>query len=86
MRIDCPPLCQNKLADPSIPLWITEGVKKGDALAGHGLCAIALLGVWNFKGKNSFGGTTLLADFDYIALDNRNVRIVFDSDVMVTEK
>ncbi len=83
MRIDCPPLCQNKLADPSIPLWITEGVKKGDSLAGRGLCAIALLGVWNFKGKNSFGGTTLLADFDYIALDNRDVRIVFDSDVMV---
>ena len=53
MRLDCPPKCREQLADPSIPLWVTEGVKKGDALASHGLCAIALLGVWNFKGKNS---------------------------------
>jgi len=45
MRIDCPPLCREKLADPSIPLWITEGVKKADCLASHDLCAIALLGV-----------------------------------------
>lgn len=82
MRIDCPPICREMMANPSIPLWITEGVKKADALASYDLCAIDLLGVWNFKGKNQFGGTTLLADFDYIALDGREVRIVFDSDVM----
>ena len=82
VRLDCPPRCQPMLADPSIPLWITEGQKKADALASHGLCAIALLGVWNFKGRNPFGGTTLLADFDYIALNGRDVRIVFDNDVM----
>lgn len=29
-----------------------------------------------------YGGTALLADWDYIALNGRNVRIVFDSDVM----
>jgi Domain of unknown function (DUF3854) len=67
VRLDCPPRCQAKLADPSIPLWITEGEKKADALVSHGLCAIALLGVWNFKGRNPFGGTTLLANFDHIA-------------------
>jgi Domain of unknown function (DUF3854) len=82
VKLDCPPHCRPMLPDPSIPLWITEGQKKADALASHGLCAIALLGVWNFKGKNPFGGTTLLADFDYIALDGRDVRIVFDNDVM----
>jgi hypothetical protein len=38
--------------------------------------------VWNFKGKNNFGGTSFLADWDYIALDNRNVCIAFDSDTM----
>jgi len=36
----------------------------------------------NFKGKNLLGGVTLLADFDYIAFDGRDVRIVFDSDIM----
>jgi Domain of unknown function (DUF3854) len=82
VRLDCPPRCQPKLADPSIPLWITEGQKKADALVSHGVCAIALLGVWNFKGKNAFGGTTLLADFDVVAWNGRDVRLVFDSDVM----
>ncbi len=83
VRVDCPPVCRPMLADPKIPLWITEGQKKADALASQGQCAIDLLGVWNFKGKNEHGSTTFLADFDYIALEGREVRIVFDSDVMV---
>ncbi len=82
MRLDCPPTCREMLKDPLIPLWITEGTKKADSLASKNQCAIALLGVWNFKGRNEFGGTTLLADFDHIAFENRDVRIVFDSDVM----
>lgn len=82
VRLDCPPMCQPQLGDPSTPLFITEGQKKADALVSSGACAIALLGVWNFKGKNDMGGTTFLADFDYIALDDREVFIVFDSDVM----
>ena len=80
-RLDCPPRCQPKLADPSIPLWITEGQKKADALASHGCCAIAVLGVWNFKGKNPFGASTWLADWNFIGLQNREVRLVFDSDL-----
>ena len=32
-RVDCPPTCFPQLKDPTIPLWITEGQKKGDALA-----------------------------------------------------
>lgn len=81
MRVDCPPACRAQLANPQVRLWITEGQKKADALVSAGECSIALLGVWNFKGKNEFGGTTLLADFDFIALDGRDVRIVFDSDM-----
>ena len=82
IRLDCPPMCQPRLADPHVPLWITEGQKKADALASRGLCATALLGVWNFKGKNEFDAVTFLNDFDYIALADRDVRIVFDSDVL----
>ncbi len=81
-RLDCPPPCRPMLADPSVRLWITEGQKKADSLASQGLCAVALLGVWNFVGKNAAGGVTLLADFDYIALNARDVVICFDSDVM----
>jgi hypothetical protein len=82
MRLDVPLRCRTELADPRVTLWFTEGQKKADALATHGLTAVALLGVWNFKGKNDFGGVTLLADFDYIALKGRIVNAVFDSDVM----
>ena len=46
-RVDCPPACQKMLVDPNIPLWITEGVKKGDCLASLGQCVIDLTGIWN---------------------------------------
>jgi len=82
VRVDCPPACLKTLQNPTIPLFITEGQKKADSLASQGACTIDLLGVWNFKGRNEFGGTTILADFDFIAWENRPVRIVFDSDVM----
>ena len=86
IRLDCPPICRLQLGDPSVPLWITEGQKKADALASKGLCAIALLGVWNFKGKNAMGGTAFLNDWDYIALNGRSVRIVLDSDIMTKQE
>jgi len=82
MRLDCPPPCQRALGDPAVPLWITEGQKKADALASHGFCALALLGVWNWRGRNGLGGLTALADWEAVALNGRQVRIVFDSDVM----
>ena len=82
IRVDCPPACLKTLQNPILPLYITEGQKKADSLASQGACVIDLLGVWNFKGRNEFGGTTILADFDFIAWENRLVRIVFDSDVM----
>ena len=82
VRVDCPPACLKTLLNPTIPLFVTEGQKKADSLASQGACVIDLLGVWNFKGRNEFGGTTILADFDFIAWENRLVRIVFDSDVM----
>lgn len=80
VRIDVPPRCHKDLANPEIPLLITEGVKKVDALATAGACAIGLVGVWGFKGKNIFGAVTVLADFDYIAWKGRTVYLVFDSD------
>ena len=79
-RLDCPPRCREQLKDPSIPLWVTEGVKKADCLASLNQCVIDIAGVWNWKAKNLLGGTTISADFDYIALNGRLVFLVFDSD------
>jgi hypothetical protein len=84
-RLDCPPRCQKILGNPQIPLWITEGSKKADALASKGACAISVTGVWGFKGKNQFGGITFLADWDYIAMRNRTVYLAFDSDIVTKE-
>jgi len=82
MAIDCNPIARLRLKDPSGPLFITEGVRKADAAVSHGLCCAALLGVWNFRGRNEFGGLTALSDWESIALKDRTVYIVFDSDVM----
>lgn len=82
MLIDVPPAARGLMGNPSMPLVVTEGVKKADCTASRGLCCVALLGVWNWRGKNGDGGMTALADWDYIALKNRQVIIAFDSDVM----
>jgi hypothetical protein len=81
MRLDCPPVCQPQLADPSVPLWVTEGQKKADCLASRGLCSITLLGVWSWRGQNDADGLTALPDWEHVALNGRQVNIVFDSDV-----
>ncbi|MDP9236716.1 MAG: DUF3854 domain-containing protein [Chloroflexota bacterium] len=82
MVLDVHPQARVLLADPAIPLFITEGIKKGDALVSKGACAVALLGVWNWRGTNEPGGKTALVDWEYVALNGRRVFIVFDSDVM----
>jgi hypothetical protein len=82
MVFDVHPFCREMLVDPGVPLFVTEGVKKGDALLSRGLCAVALIGVWNWRGTNEHGGKTALAEWEYVALNGRNVYIVFDSDVM----
>lgn len=83
MALDVHPFARKKLGDPSVPLFITEGIKKGDALVSRGLCAIALIGVWNWRGTNEYGGKTALPEWEYVALNDREVYIMFDSDVML---
>ncbi len=82
MALDVHPAMKKKLRDPSLPLFVTEGIKKGDALASRGLVAISLVGVWNWRGTNEHGGKTVLAAWEYVALEGRKVYIVYDSDVM----
>jgi DNA polymerase I-like protein with 3'-5' exonuclease and polymerase domains len=83
MVLDVHPSVRKKLGDPSVPLFVTEGVKKGDALVSRSLCAATLLGVWNWRGTNGRGGKTALPDWEYVALNERLVYVVFDSDVMI---
>lgn len=88
LRIDVPPLLQDKLQDSSAPLVVTEGEKKGDSLAsailreGKHLAVIDLPGVWGFVSKNAFGDVTFSNDLRMIPLSSREVYVVYDSDVM----
>jgi len=82
MVLDVHPVVRDQLTDPAIPLWITEGVRKGDAAVSASLCCVALLGVWNWRGTNAFGGKAALPEWESIALNDRIVYIAFDSDVM----
>ena len=87
MVLDVPPRVRPQLGDPKVPLWITEGIRKADAAVSAGLCCVALLGVWNWKGTNTLGGKTALPEFHDIAWnDGRRVYVAYDSDVMTNPK
>jgi hypothetical protein len=76
--IDFPPGVAERLKDRSTPIWITEGVKKGDAGACAGLTIVDLAGVWNWMRDG-----VPLPDFRDLGLKGREVIISFDSDVAV---
>ena len=81
MVLDVPPSTLPHLGDPNVTLWRpTEGIRKADALASVGLRSIALLGVWNWRGKNEHGGLSALPDWHDVALNGRKVVLCFDSD------
>ncbi len=80
IRLDVPPRCRAQIGSPTVDIFFVEGIKKADALASHDACSVGLNGVWGFKGRNSFGGTTILADFDYLTLKDRQCYVVYDSD------
>ena len=80
MALDVHPSIRNQIGNPRVPLYITEGIRKADSAISHGLCCVALLGVWNWRGTNEHGGKTALPDWEMIALNGRLVYIAFDSD------
>jgi putative DNA primase/helicase len=81
-RLDVHPANAKHLGDPSRRLWITEGVKKADALAAQGEIAVAITGVWNWRGRTLDNGSTALGDFEAIALKGREAFVAFDSDAV----
>lgn len=65
------------IQDASIRLWITEGVKKADALTSRGECTVALAGVFNWRNTHAS-----LGDWEDVALKGREVVICFDADAI----
>ncbi len=73
--LDVHPRNRDLVVDPSVRLWITEGVKKGDCLTSCGECVVTISGVFNWRNKH---GT--LGDWEDIPLRGRQVIIAFDAD------
>ena len=75
--IDCHPRNARHMTDPTVELWITEGVKKADCLTSRGVCAVSISGVYNWKAN---GGTNPY--WEEIQLRGRTVVICFDADAV----
>jgi putative DNA primase/helicase len=48
-RLDVHPRNRNTIADPTVELSITEGIKKGDSLTSRGICVISVTGAFNWR-------------------------------------
>lgn len=73
--VDVPAFTRAQLTNLGTPLWITEGMKKTDALASNGLAALGLTGVFNWRSKLG-----ALGDWEDIPLKERVVVLCFDAD------
>jgi hypothetical protein len=83
LQLDIPPTVRPQLDDPEIPIWITEGIVKADSAASHGLCCLALSGVYGWKTKNKYEGTVVLPQLEHVAPKGRRVYLAFDNDIML---
>ena len=74
-RLDVHPFNVAKIVDATEELWITEGVKKADALTSLGVCVIALAGVWNWRNH-----LRTLGDWEDVPLRGRTITVCYDAD------
>lgn len=65
------------IQDVTRRLWITEGVKKADALTSRGEVTVALAGVYNWRNTHA-----ALGDWEDIRIKGREIVICFDADAV----
>ena len=75
--LDVHPFNLERVRNPAVRLWITEGCKKGDSLTSRGECVISLSGVWNWLREGQ-----PVPCWEHVPLEARETYIVCDSDVM----
>lgn len=69
------------MADPSVPLTITEGEFKALCACKHGITTIGLGGVWSWKSKHL--GISFIRELESFVWEGRDVDLCFDSDISV---
>jgi hypothetical protein len=72
------PQTVDALYDRTQPLFVVEAEKKTAAGVQHGLLAVGIGGLWNFKIS---GTMNLIPEFDSVPLDSREINLVPDNDV-----
>ena len=75
------PLTRDKVAAGQELIFICEGVTRVDALASYGIPAVGLLGVHAWRGTNSKGGLTALADWETVSIKGNRFVLAPDGDV-----
>lgn len=81
---DTLPMYRSALTNPDIPVWITEGAKKADALAsaaGNSILPINENGVWGWRSKGRMSD-----DWKGIVWEGRKVVIAPDGDVKLNKQ
>ena len=81
IHLDVHPSQTKRVRDASVPLWVTEGVKKADSLVSRRQCVVALQGVWCWQRDG-----VPLHEWEDVRLWGRPVCVIFDSDVMTNPK
>jgi hypothetical protein len=79
-RIDVHPEVLSLVMDRSIPLTVTEGILKADALVSRGEPALGLFGCWGWMQDDR-----PLDDWRSLPLAAREVSVIFDSDVCTNQ-
>ncbi len=74
-RLDVHPRNHSRITDLTVPLWITEGVKKGDSLTSRGCCTVTITGVFGWRSK-----LATLGDWEDVPLKGREIFVCFDAD------
>jgi hypothetical protein len=77
--LDVHPFNLERVQDPRVELWVTEGEKTADSLASRGECVIGIPGVHNFAVKKT-KGVEGLPCWEHVPLNQRVVTVVYDCD------
>jgi hypothetical protein len=81
--LDVHPSMRDRLADPLVPRFPTEGIAKVDSMAGAGYLGLGMTGVWMGVEKLEGGGYRLHPDWELVALPGAIFFMTFDSDQML---
>lgn len=73
--VDVPAFTREHMTNLDVTLWITEGMKKTDALVSQSLPALGLTGVFNWRSRMG-----ALGDWEDIPIKGRPIAICFDPD------